>query len=372
MTVKCVGITGNGGFIGTHLANYLRLHGDEVDLVPFQKSFFEQPNEMVDFVRQCDTIVHLAAMNRGNPDEIYGTNVLLVHRLIDALECAQHTPHVIFSSSIQEMLDNPYGRSKREGARLFSAWAERNGSSFTNLIIPNVFGPFGRPFYNTVVTTFCYQLIQGQEPKIDVDAPMRLVYVWDLVKAIHQVILDEHIASQVYVEPTAERTVSEILNRLCTFHEMYYRYHILPPLKNYFDTALFNVFRSAIDHSHFPVYADVHADSRGYLVEILKELSGGQVFFSVTEPQITRGNHFHTRKIERFCVVQGEAIIKLRRIGTDQVVEYSVDGSHPAFVDIPVFHTHNITNVGDSQLLTLFWTSELFNPEDPDTFYEAV
>jgi UDP-2-acetamido-2,6-beta-L-arabino-hexul-4-ose reductase len=372
MTAKCIGITGQGGFIGTHLANYLQMQGGEVELVPFKKSFFEQPDEMVDFVCQCDTVVHLAALNRGNPDEIYSTNIRLVHRLIDALESGQHAPHVIFSSSTQESLDNPYGRSKHEGARLFSAWAERNGSSFTSLIIPHVFGPFGRPFYNSVVATFCYQLVRGQEPKIDVDAPLRLVYVWDLVKAIHRVILDEHTASPVYIEQTAEMTVSEILDRLRTFHEMYYRCHIFPRLENYFDTSLFNVFRSAIDDNHFPVYPDVHADSRGYLVEILKEFSGGQVFFSVTEPQITRGNHFHTRKIERFCVIQGEAIIRLRRIGTDQAVEYSVDGSHPSFVDIPVFHTHNITNVGDSQLLTLFWTSELFNPDDSDTFYEAV
>lgn len=371
MTTQRVGVTGRGGFIGGHLVNCLKMHDDAIELIPFEASSFDLPDRMEDFVLQCDTIVHLAALNRGSPEDVYGTNVHLVRRLIDALENTGHTPHIIFASSIQESLDNPYGRSKREGAGLLAAWAEKNRAPFTNLIIPNVFGPFGRPFHNSVVATFCYQLTHDQEPQVITDTSVQFVYVWDLVTLISQVIVDERTGA-LHIEATAESTVSEILERLLMFREMYLHQHIIPPLAGSFDTMLFNTFRSCIDHDHFPVYPEVHADARGYLAEILKELSGGQVFFSVTEPQITRGNHFHTRKMERFCVVQGEAIIRTRRIGTDQIVEYHVDGSHPSFVDIPVFHTHTIENVGNSPLLTLFWTSELFDPGDPDTFFEAV
>lgn len=372
MTARRVGVTGQGGFIGNHLVNCLKMHGDGIEHIPFETSSFDLPDRMEEFVRQCDTIVHLAALNRGEPDDIYTRNVDLVRRLIDALEATRHTPHVIFASSVQETLDNPYGRSKREGARLLATWAEQNQAPFTNLIIPNVFGPFGRPFYNSVVATFCHQLTHDQEPQIITDTSLQLIYVWDLVMLIRGVILDGQIGPLVHVGATAEKTVGEILERLLTFHEMYYQRHVIPSLADSFDTMLFNTFRSYIDCGHFPVYPDVHADSRGYLAEVLKELSGGQVFFSVTEPQITRGNHFHTRKVERFCVVQGEAVIRSRRVGTDQIVEYHVDGSHPSFVDIQVFHTHNITNVGNSPLLTLFWTNELFDPGDPDTFFEEV
>lgn len=372
MSLLKVGITGQSGFIGYHLAQYLRLHGDEVEVVPFDAAYFEDLDQLEGFVRQCDTIVHLAAMNRGPDDEIYATNVRLVHELIEALEKTESTPHVIFSSSIQEERGNAYGRSKREGARLLAAWAEQNNARCTCLVIPNVFGPFGRPFYNSVVATFCYQLTHGQEPEIKVDASLPLIYVQDLVREIFRAIKGTYDVPVVCLEATAEKKVSEILARLYEFKEWYLDLHIIPDLNGPFDTALFNTFRSFIEPDHFPVYPEVHADDRGYLAEVLKDLSGGQVFFSVTKPGITRGNHLHIRKIERFCVIQGEAVIRLRRVGTDQIIEYHVQGSRPSFVDIPIDYTHNITNVGATDVLTLFWTNELFDPADPDTFYEGV
>ena len=367
-----VGITGQSGFIGYHLTQYLRLHGDEVEIVPFDAAYFRDPEQLKWFVQQCDAIVHLAAMNRGPDDEIYVTNVGLVQQLIEALERAGHTPHIIFSSSIQEERDNAYGRSKREGARLLAAWAERNNARCTSLVIPNVFGPFGRPFYNSVVATFCHQLTHGLNPRIDVDATLSLISVQELAGEIFRAIQGAYDTPVVYLPATAERNVSKILARLCEFKGWYLDRHIIPNLNGPFDTALFNTFRSFIEPDHFPVYPEVHADDRGYLAEVLKDLSGGQVFFSVTRPGITRGNHFHMRKVERFCVIQGEAVIRLRKIGTDQIIEYHVQGSKPSFVDIPIYYTHNITNTGTTDVLTLFWTNELFDPEDPDTFYEAV
>ena len=367
-----VGITGQSGFIGYHLTQYLRLHGDEIEIVPFDAAYFRDPDRLEQFVRQCDTIVHLAAMNRGPDDEIYATNVGLVQELIEALERAGRVPHIVFSSSTQEERDNAYGRSKREGARLLAAWAKQHNARYTTLIIPNVFGPFGRPFYNSVVATFCHQLTHGLNPRVDVDATLSLISVQELAREIFQVIQGAYDTPVVRLSATAERSVSKILARLCEFKGWYFDRHIIPNLNGPFDTALFNTFRSFIEPDHFPVYPEVHADDRGYLAEVLKELSGGQVFFSVTRPGITRGNHFHMRKVERFCVIQGEAVIRLRRIGTDRTIEYHVQGSKPSFVDIPVYYTHNITNTGTTDVLTLFWTNELFDPEDPDTFYEEV
>jgi len=372
MSLLKVGITGQSGFIGYHLTRYLCLHSDEIEIVPFDASDFQDQDQLMQFVRQCDAIVHLAAMNRGSDDDVYATNVRLVEQLIEALEGAGCSPHVIFSSSTQEERDNAYGRSKREGACLLSAWAERNNARATSLVIPNVFGPFGRPFYNSVVATFCHQLTHDQEPEIKVDASLPLIYVQDLAREIFGVIKGAYDLPVVYLDATAEMKVSDILARLCEFKEWYLDHHIIPDLNGPFDTVLFNTFRSFIEPDHFPVYPEVHADDRGHLAEVLKERSGGQVFFSVTKPGITRGNHFHMRKIERFCVIQGEAVIRLRKIGTDRTIEYHVDGSKPSFVDMPIYYTHNITNVGTTDVLTLFWTNELFDPADPDTFYEGV
>ena len=146
----------------------------------------------------------------------------------------------------------------------------------------------------------------------------------------------------------------------------------LPELKNRFQLNLFNTFRSYLDPDFFPVSLNLKSDGRGTFVETIKAACGGQFSFSTTKPGVTRGNHFHTRKAERFAVIQGKAIIRLRKIGTNEIIEYRVKGDQPAFVDMPVWYTHNITNVGDKDLYTLFWINEFFDPKDPDTYYEKV
>lgn len=372
MSVLKVGITGQSGFIGYHLVQRLRLYPDDIEIIPFNRAFFQDSEMMEQFVDQCDVIVHLAAMNRGPDNEIYATNVRLVERLITALESRKHTPHVIFSSSTQEARDSVYGHSKRQGTQLLQAWAERNNAHCTSLIIPNVFGPFGKPFYNSVVGTFCHQLTHGQEPKIEVDASLSLISVMDLVKEIVEAIRGAHNEPIVYIAATSEMKVSEILHRLVAFKDSYIDRNIVPKLEGHIDVDLFNTFRSYIEPDHFPIYPAVHADDRGHLAEVIKELSGGQVFFSMTKPGITRGNHYHMRKVERFCVIQGEAMIRLRKIGANEIIEYRVTGSRPSFIDIPIYYTHNITNVGTTDLLTLFWTNELFDARDSDTFPEPV
>lgn len=372
MSLLKVGITGQSGFIGYHLVQRLRLHPDEIEIVPFDTTFFQNSERMERFVSQCDVIMHLAAMNRGPDGEVYATNVELVERLIAALEHVKHAPYVIFASSIQEARDGAYGRSKRRGTQLLQAWADRNGAHYTSLIIPNVFGPFGRPFYNSVVGTFCYQLTHEQEPIIEIDAPLSLISVMDLSREMLKVIQSGHDEPIVYIAATSEMKVSEILHRLVAFKDSYIDRNIVPKLEGHIDVDLFNTFRSYIEPDHFPIYPAVHADKRGHLVEVLKELSGGQVFFSMTKPGITRGNHYHMRKVERFCVIQGEAMIRLRKIGANEIIEYRVTGSRPSFIDIPIYYTHNITNVGTTDLLTLFWTNELFDARDSDTFPEPV
>ncbi|MBQ9693476.1 MAG: epimerase, partial [Kiritimatiellae bacterium] len=214
----------------------------------------------------------------------------------------------------------------------------------------------------------------GETPVIQQDGEIPLIYVGDLCETLLQFIQTGEVADE---RPIAHRKicrVSELLNRFTTFKETYFAKGVIPHLQDAFDIQLFNTFCGYIDHNtFFPFQLTAHTDARGSFVETLRlEGLGGQVSFSTTKPGITRGNHYHTRKIERFAVIKGKAQIQLRRVGTDETLTFILDGTSPAFVDMPVWATHNITNIGDDDLYTLFWINEFYNPDDPDTFFEEV
>jgi UDP-2-acetamido-2,6-beta-L-arabino-hexul-4-ose reductase len=382
--------------MGTHLFNYLGLKKD-VERIPFADDYFSSRETLDDFVKQCDVIVHLAAMNRhGNPQVIYDTNLSLVKNLLESCERTNSKPHILFSSSTQEERDNLYGKSKLEGRLLFEKWAEENNTDFTALIIPNVFGPFGNPYYNSVIATFSHQLTHDGEPRIEIDGELKLIYInelveefWNKIEEISGIVekgngekvkevsgrMEEGERGKVerYEVPfTYEIKVSEILSLLKHYKELYFEKGIIPQLNNKFELNLFNTFRSYFPNEKFPFLLKENIDERGSFVEIIRTNTSGQYSYSTTKPGITRGNHFHTRKIERFAVIHGKAKIELRRIGTEEVIPYYLDGENPSFVDMPIWTTHNITNIGDTDLYTLFWINEPYDAEDPDTYFEGV
>jgi UDP-2-acetamido-2,6-beta-L-arabino-hexul-4-ose reductase len=369
-----IGITGQQGFVGTHLYNTIGLHPEELERIDFQRSFFENETLLDVFVSQCDVIVHLAAMNRHNdPEVIYKTNLGLVTTLIASLERTGSKAHVIMSSSSQEEKDNLYGKSKKEGRELLVQWANNAKATFTGMIIPNVFGPFGHPNYNSVVATFCHKLAHGETPKIEVDGDLKLIYVGELVAEILRKIRTRQNESIVLVSPTAKAKVSELLVLLQGYKTDYQDKGEIPTISSTFELNLFNTFRCYMDiAAHFPVKFTQHTDPRGSFVEVIRLGIGGQVSFSTTVPGITRGNHYHTRKIERFAVIKGKALIQLRRIGTDEVLDFYLDGNEPAYVDMPIWYTHNIKNIGDEVLYTNFWINEFYDVNDPDTYFENV
>ena len=369
-----IGITGQDGFVGKHLYHTLGLYPDEFQRVEFQRNFFESETDLDSFVLQCDVIVHLAAMNRHESQEvIYETNVNLVEKLIASLERTNSKSHVLISSSSQEEKDNLYGKSKREGRELLVNWAEKNEAVFKGLVIPNVFGPFGKPFYNSVVATFCHQVSHNETPKIDVDGNLKLIYVGELVQEIIKQIQTKNNQPRLEIQHTSEQKVSQILALLEKYKTEYQDKDCIPNLKSTFELNLFNTYRCYMDiANHFPVKLMQHTDDRGSFVEIIRLEVGGQVSFSTTKPNITRGNHFHTRKIERFAVIKGKALIQLRKIGTDEVLNFELNGDEPAYVDMPIWYTHNIKNIGDDILYTNFWINEFFNPNDADTYFEEV
>jgi UDP-2-acetamido-2,6-beta-L-arabino-hexul-4-ose reductase len=369
-----IGITGSAGFVGQHLYNTIGLFPDEFERIHYHKDFFNHQEKLVEFVANCDVIVHLAAMNRHNdPDVIYNTNVGLVKQLISALDQTNSKPHIIFSSSSQEEHDNMYGKSKRESRELFADWAKRSGGIFTGMVIPNVFGPFGNPYYNSFIATFCHQLTHNEQPQIAKDSAVKLIYVGDLVKEIIGEIRKGTGNDLLSVAHTNEYKVSDILSLLVSYKNSYMDAGIIPPINSDFEMKLFNTFRCYMDiKQYFPVKFTKHTDQRGAFVELIRLNIGGQVSFSTTVPYVTRGNHFHTRKIERFAVIKGKALIQLRRIGTEEVMDFYLSGDDPAYVDMPVWYTHNIKNIGEDELVTVFWINEFFDPNDPDTYFENV
>jgi len=374
-----VGVTGQPGFIGTHLFNTLGLH-EGIKRIPCKDEFFESIEDLKGFVSCCDVIVHLAGMNRHqDPQMIYKTNLRLTQQLVTAMEETEAKPQVIFSSSTQEERDNPYGRSKMQAREILAEWAEKANASFSGLVIPNVFGPFGRPYYNSFVATFCHQLAHDENPRIDEDNPVDLIYVGSLCRIIldrifsnaeKNVLLRENEARIPY---DFSRSVSEILDLLRYYRDDYLHHGIIPKLANKDDVNLFNTFRSYMEiGKSFPVDLKSHSDTRGSFVEVMRLGIGGQVSFSTTLPGITRGNHFHTRKIERFVVIKGKARIQLRRIGDPEVFSFDLVGSEPGYVDMPIWYTHNITNIGEEDLYTMFWINEFYDSKDPDTYFEKV
>ena len=371
---KKIGITGQNGFVGFHLYQQIKYTRQDFELVDFERSFFDDEIKLDHFVNQCDVIVHLAAVNRHESiEKLYDINVSLTQTIIESLNRTGAKPHIIIASSTQEEKDNLYGASKKAARKLFSNWANQTNCCFTGMIIPNVFGPFGKPFYNSVIATFCHQLTHEQTPKIDIDGQLNLIYVRDLVQQMIQRIDSNDNTHNFKVKEGLVQKVSEILKDLTNFKVTYLNNGEIPELNSKYHIQLFNTFRSFIDFKkYYPKYLIPHKDDRGAFVEIIRHGISGQTSYSTTVPEITRGNHFHTRKIERFAVIQGKALIKLRKIGTDEILNFELDGNKLSFVDMPVWYTHNIKNIGKVELLTVFWINEPFDPQDPDTYFEIV
>ena len=361
-------ITGSEGLLGWHCRVHLAtVEGAVVERCSHQD--FDDDATLIERAGAADVIYHLAGVNRGTDEEVDLGNRKIAERLVQALERAGANPHVIFSSSTHITRDTPYGRSKRAAADTLRAWAERSGGKFLEVVLPHVFGEFGRPFYNSVVSTFCHQIVHGEVPTVEHDGELVLVHAQGVARRFHEAALT-HETGQILLAGQP-MTVRELLGALNGLHGRY-EAGVVPHLDDALQMQLFNTLRSYIPHREVPRPIQRHADERGGLFEAIRSDTGGQVFLSTTKPGITRGNHFHTRKVERFLVTEGRASIRLRRVGCDDVTTYEVSGDHPVSIDIPTMHTHNITNTGSSTLTTLFWASEHFDPEDTDTYFLDV
>ncbi len=368
-----VGITGQSGFIGWHLYQTIRFKFKDFKLIDFKKEFFYNSNDLDRFVSMCDIIFHLAGVNRDDDEnKLYKENIKLASFLIESIKKTGFKGKLIFSSSYQEEMKNGYGRAKNEIRKMFISESKLNNFKFSGLLIPNVFGPFSKPNHNTFIATFCNKIIKGKTPKIIQDSLVSLIYIDDLIFEIIKEINNDSINKKL-INPEIKIKVSKVLVLIKEFYRTYFNKHKLPEIKNKFSENLFNTFLSFIaKEDYYPVYLKNNIDARGSFFEIIRQESRGQTSISFTLPNIIRGNHFHTKKIERFCVVKGEALIKLRKVGKSKVIEFVVSGSKPSFIDIPIWHTHSIENIGKDELVTVFWVNEHYDEKNSDTFLEIV
>jgi UDP-2-acetamido-2,6-beta-L-arabino-hexul-4-ose reductase len=372
MKKKRVGVTGYTGFIGSHLVDRLKREA-QIETVLFDDSLFDQPDKLTALVKSIDCLVHLAGMNRGPEADVYSVNIALAEKLVAGFKASRTKPELIFSSSILSETDTAFGKAKKEACRILAEWGKDAGAKVALLTIPNVFGDRGKPFYNSVVATFCFQLTHGQQPTVIQDREVELIYINDLVEQIFDLIIKPPVKTKtIRIKGTKLIRVAELLKILEHFRESYLIKRVVPGLPEPFLVDLYNVFIAYLDYPELHYEPLTHRDDRGELSELIKLEDNGQIFFSTTKPGVVRGNHYHTRKQEKFCVLKGEVCVRMRRIGTTAVEEFRASGARPAVIDIPIFHTHHLENVGQQDLLMLFWSNELFDPADSDTYPEEV
>lgn len=367
--MSTIAITGGYGFLGWHTACRLRaVH--QVEPVRLGRDDFADPALLQRKLSHVDAVIHIAGVNRADTDdEVEQGNVALARTLAEALTALGKPVDVVFANSVQENIDNPYGRGKKAARDLLGEAVRALDGHFADLLLPNIFGEHGRPRYNSFVATFAHEVAAGRAPSVTGDRQIELLHAQDAAAAL-VAALGRDMREAVCGEPIR---ISRVLELLREFHALYREQGEIPDVSTPMRRNLFNTYRAATFPEMWPMSPNVHSDNRGDLFETVRAHGGtGMAFMSTTLPGQKRGEHYHLHKVERFFVVKGEAEIKLRRLLHDDVVTFRLGGDKPSFVDMPALWVHNIRNVGDTELVTMFWTDQLLDPENPDQYPERV
>ena len=379
-------VTGAKGFVGRNLVSQLRniqsgkaknyaLSGNE--LIIFEYDVDSAPSELDDYCRQADFIFYLAGVNRPlDQSEFMKGNFGFASTLLASLKRHGNTCPIMISSSTQAALDNPYGASKRAGEQLLFEYSRETGSKVLVYRFPNVFGKWCRPNYNSAIATFCHNITHGLDIQVnDRSVVMNLVYIDDVVNELIAALAgDENRVGEYCAVPTVHTiTLGEIVDLLYTFQSSRVNLTV-PNVGNAFEKKLYSTYLSYLPTNQFSYPLKMNVDERGSFTEIIRTLDRGQVSVNISKPHITKGNHWHHTKNEKFVVVSGQGVIRFRKMDEPdaEVIEYLVSGSKIEVVDIPIGYTHNIENLGDTDMVTFMWCNECFDPQNPDTFFETV
>ncbi len=363
-------ITGAAGFVGKNLSHTLNNMGVEVLVCTRDTA----PEQLEDFCARAEFVFHLAGVNRPeDPAEYLRGNADFTAQLLEMLARHRNACPVLLASSVHAAGDSPYGKSKAAAERLAFAHGQKTGAKILVYRLPNLFGKWSKPYYNSVVATFCHNI--ARRIPVSIDDPAReleLAYIDDVVAEFTAALVGgEHRAGDFCTVPVTHRvTVGEIATLLAHFRDS----AALPSMEpGSFEKKLFSTYLSYLPEESIATPLLPHADSRGSFTELLRTENSGQFSVNITRPGVTRGNHWHHSKWEIFLVVAGESCIRQRKLGTDTVITTHVRGEEPQAVRILPGYVHSITNLSSHQdLVTLIWANEPFDPADPDTFYQEV
>lgn len=365
-------VTGSQGFVGKNLIAELRNRNYE-DILEYSRE--TNPSLLDNYCKEADFVFHLAGVNRPKEQsEFMDGNFGFTSTLLETLKKHQNTCPVMISSSIQAELDNPYGVSKKSGENLLFEYGTETGAKVLIYRFPNVFGKWCRPNYNSAVATFCHNV--AHELPINVNDPsvvMNLVYIDDVVdELINALNGNANLVGDFCEVPVVhEITLGEIVDLIYSFKKSRVERSI-PDMSNLFTKKLYSTYLSYLPEDQFSYELKMNVDQRGSFTEFIKTPDRGQVSVNISKPGIIKGNHWHHTKNEKFLVVSGTGVIRFRKTGTEEIIEYFVSGDKMEVVDIPTGYTHNIENLGDTDMVTIMWANEYFDPDKPDTYFLEV
>lgn len=378
-------VTGANGFVGKNLVSQLEniasgkarnyaIAGEELRVLCYDVD--SDPAALEEYCRRADFVFNLAGVNRPeDPSEFMKGNFGFASLLLDTLKKCGNACPVMISSSTQAALDNPYGESKRAGEELLFEYGRETGAKVLVYRFPNVFGKWCRPNYNSAVATFCHNIAHGLPIRVnDPSVVMHLVYIDDVVdELIGALSGDEHRAGAFCEVPVVhEITLGGIVDLLYSFRDMQQDLEV-PDLGDAFTKKLYSTYLSYLPKERFCYPLKMNVDNRGSFTEIIRTPDRGQFSVNISKPGITKGEHWHHTKNEKFVVVSGHGLVQLRKIGTDEVINFEVSGEKMEVVEMIPGYTHNIINLSDTEdLVTVMWANEAFNPERPDTYFEPV
>lgn len=365
-------ITGAKGFIAKNLIATLKTKKNN-QILKFDK---DTPIEMLDdYCQRADFVFHLAGINRPNEEKEYMEgNFGFTLNLLEKLKQNKNTCPIVLSSSIQAILDNSYGKSKKAGEDLLFEYEQKTGAKVLVYRFPNVFGKWSRPNYNSVIATFCYNIANDLPLTVnDADVRLNLVYIDDLVKELMNAMSGKENKKGKFCEVSTVYTkrLGEIVD-LIRYYKKSREDLTLSDMSDEFNKKLYSTYLSFLSEDDFRYPLKMNIDERGSFTELLKLANHGQVSINISKKGVVKGNHWHHTKNEKFIVVSGRGVIRFRKIDSEKIFEYNVDSEKLEVVDIPVGYVHNIENLGDCDMVTIMWANEIFSKDSSDTYYEEV